>query len=463
MLAEAPAIYRQQRLAWPEDETSVRFLNPISGDNKHLPVHRWVNWIAGFSGGFVGHLLDCQLAAGELAPGDVVLDPFMGVGTTLLEAQRRGLECIGFDINPFPFLAAKTKLELAELDVADLQRRIADYRARLQPIELAIDNEDWEHVPKPKRAAPSGFRSRIPFFAPLVEAKVLATLDFIDEIPSEASRDLFRLAFATTMVSFSNYSYEPSLATRPGSGKPLIENASVVGIVGAKLAEMLVDIEQHIRILAEAPGDRRFSLYLESFLHGANRLPENSVHFVVTSPPYLNNYHYVRNTRPHLFWLDFVSSPQDLRRYETASFGKFWQTVRDGEEINLAFDMPRLQALLDQLRALNPEKGIYGGAGWANYAASYFNDSATFFEKLHRVLRPGASAVIVVGNNLLQGIEFRVDDEMVAIAERMGFQARTDVIRETRVGSSIIGTGLREKPGGRCSLYEAAVTVTKRR
>ena len=71
-------------------------------------------------------------------------------------------------------------------------------------------------------------------------------------------------------------------------------------------------------------------------------LPPSSVDLMVTSPPYMNNYHYVRNTRPQLFWLSLVSSPKELRRLEEANFGKYWQTVRGAEPVDLNFDHPQL-------------------------------------------------------------------------------------------------------------------------
>ena len=55
-------------------------------------------------------------------------------------------------------------------------------------------------------------------------------------------KDLFRVAFGSVMVSFSNYSYEPSLGTRAGAGKPNIDHADVFGTVRRKLLEMQEDI-----------------------------------------------------------------------------------------------------------------------------------------------------------------------------------------------------------------------------
>jgi hypothetical protein len=42
-------------------------------------------------------------------PGDVILDPFMGAGTTAVEALGRGRRVVGFDINPLAVLLADVK------------------------------------------------------------------------------------------------------------------------------------------------------------------------------------------------------------------------------------------------------------------------------------------------------------------------------------------------------------------
>ena len=52
----------------------------------------------------------------------------------------------------------------------------------------------------------------------------------------------------------------------------------------------------------------------------------------------MNNYHYVRNTRPQLFWLDFISKASDLEALEDANYGRYWQSVRDGESVQLSFE-----------------------------------------------------------------------------------------------------------------------------
>ena len=116
-----------------------------------------------------------------------------------------------------------------------------------------------------------------------------------------------------------------------------------------------------------------------------------SVDLVVTSPPYMNNYHYVRNSRPQLFWTGLVASPSELKRLEQENFGKFWQTVRAAEPIHLGPKLPVLEKELEEIRQINPVKGVYGGNGWANYICTYMNDLDRFCKLLVRLLRSGAT------------------------------------------------------------------------
>ena len=83
------------------------FNDPAFMENRTAPVHRWVPWIAGFSGAFVNSVLAAYLGNRKSA---VVLDPFAGVGTTLIQSALQGHNVVGFEINPYAALAAKPAL-----------------------------------------------------------------------------------------------------------------------------------------------------------------------------------------------------------------------------------------------------------------------------------------------------------------------------------------------------------------
>lgn len=120
---------------WLGDEPSANGLkDPTHSGSKGLALHRWVNWIAGFSAEFVNSVLDRYLS--NSSPGGAtVLDPFAGVGTTNVEALRRGFDTYGFELNPFPALAARCKLDVGKLDLTLFEESIGQYAAFISPYE----------------------------------------------------------------------------------------------------------------------------------------------------------------------------------------------------------------------------------------------------------------------------------------------------------------------------------------
>jgi hypothetical protein len=424
--------------------------------NKNLPLHRWVPWVAGFSADFVDDAIRNYLPKG--GPERWVLDPFAGVGTTLVESYLSGMNVIGFEINPYAALAVRIKLSALKIPVHDLTRQIAAFERFMEKAE----GEKLKREPRSK--APTGFSGRTQLFSAKVQRKVLYALDFINRIEDATLKDIFRLGLGSVMISFSNYSYEPSLTRRVAVGKPNIEDANVGLSVSAKLHLILEDIgwvQGHMKTLGYRPKTKVFS---KSIFSAPECLTErNFVDLLVTSPPYLNNYHYPRNTRPQLHWLGFASGTGYNAARENESFGKFWQTVRDSEPVQLKFEMPELSYIIELIRNRSTEKGCYGGPGWANYAATYFNDTHRFCQVLSHLLKPKAVSIIVLGNSIIQGIEVKTDYFFGKIGELVGLKFEDNhLLRKKRTGSSIIQSSVRvEEAKEKTVLYESGVVLRK--
>ena len=79
-------------------------------------THRFYRYPARFSPRFVQHVI------GELSePGDTVLDPFMGGGTTIVEALALGRRAAGVDINGLSHFVARVKTTpLSKRDASEL-------------------------------------------------------------------------------------------------------------------------------------------------------------------------------------------------------------------------------------------------------------------------------------------------------------------------------------------------------
>ena len=424
--------------------------------NKNLPLHRWVPWIAGFSAEFVEDSIRQYLP--DKNSECWVLDPFAGVGTTLVEAYLSGMNVVGFEINPYAALATKIKLNAMKISVSDLSRTIAAFERFMEKSESGARNGS------PKTQPPTGFSGRTQLFSPKVQRKVLCALDFINAVEDSTLRDIFRLGLGSVMVSFSNYSYEPSLTRRAAVDKPNIEDANVGLSVSAKLHLMLEDIgwvQGHLKTIGFRPKAKVFSKSIFSALECMEQ--RNFIDLLVTSPPYLNNYHYPRNTRPQLHWLGFTSGTGYTGARENESFGKFWQTVRDRDPIPLEFEMPELARIVEAIRNRNVEKGCYGGPGWANYVATYFNDTYRFCQVLAHLLKPQAVSIIVLGNSIIQGIEVKTDYFFGKIGEFAGLRFEDNhLLRNKRTGNSIIQSSVRvEEAKEKTVLYESGVVLRK--
>jgi DNA modification methylase len=440
-----------------------------ASENKTLPIHRWVPWIAGFSAKFVQDVMSTYMPSRSRRQ-HLVLDPFAGVGTTLIEAIKSGHDAIGYEVNPFAALVSRAKVNSIEVHPEDLRAEADAFKLALRRFETEVDrawdsdpNQDLlEAHPHLRALRPTDFRSRIPFFSPPVEAKFLYALARA-QVMLEPDKNLLLAALGATMVSFSNYSYEPSLASRPGAGKPLIENASVAGAVCRKLGEMLTDIEW-----AQQNYGYQWASSKRDVIEGSyfdSTLSRGEVTLVVTSPPYMNNYHYVRNTRPQLYWLGLIQNGGS-RHLEEESFGKFWQTVRQGPDLSLEFQSAEIEQKLRVLRGKNTAKGVYGGGGWANYVVAYLNDTHRFLAEVRQQLRPGGTAVIVLGNSIIQGIEFKVDQLVATIGQMQGLKAEAiHIVRTKRTGNSIIDSSVRNGDANghrtKTTLYDAAVILRR--
>lgn len=435
---------------------SASFRDSAFNGNKKLPFHRWVPWIAGFSANFVEdcfkNYLDPDINNSEIT----ILDPFSGVGTTLTEGVMHGYNVLGFEINPYAYLACKVKLDAHKYDLSqvktELEKFLKYYRKRV---------DDKNYISRSEE--PKGFKTRAPFYSPLIKRKILIFFDFLTNIKDLEIRDLFRLAFGTVMVSFSNYSYEPSLGRRVSSGKPDILDAEVHEIIADKISAMISDIEEFDELHSDTVRNLNINIVNDSIFNALEHCEPESIDLAVTSPPYLNNYHYMRNTRPQMHWLELKSSKEERKSIEVSSFGKFWQTVRDKEQIEPIFNLERLEKRLALLREINPNKKTYGGPGWANYAATYFNDSYRFCEVLNKILKPKSKAVVVIGNSILQGVEIKTDEIFADISELAGLKKKDIVLlRNKRTGSSIVDSTVRSgEKTKKTILYETAVVLEK--
>ena len=102
-------------------------------DNMKLPLHRWYRYTAGFSGAWVGSLIE----KGKLEGRHRVIDPFAGSGTVMVESMLHGVDSYGIESNPYVYNIATAKLQWNDFDSEYLMHESIDVlkRARTKAID----------------------------------------------------------------------------------------------------------------------------------------------------------------------------------------------------------------------------------------------------------------------------------------------------------------------------------------
>lgn len=122
--------------------------------NRTRSVNQYLtHWFYPYKGKFHPQMVRALLNIMQLEPGQTVLDPFIGSGTTALEAHLLGLRCIGVDISPLCTLVSRVKTESTRIldRVFDYQRQYeviarTAAKSKAQPPSSQLEESDDERV-----------------------------------------------------------------------------------------------------------------------------------------------------------------------------------------------------------------------------------------------------------------------------------------------------------------------------
>jgi len=95
--------------------------------NQTRSVNQYLtHWIYPYKGKFHPQMIRALLNIIGLDQGNTVLDPFIGSGTTALEAQLLSINCVGIDISPLCVLQSRVKVESIDVltDIINWKGRI---------------------------------------------------------------------------------------------------------------------------------------------------------------------------------------------------------------------------------------------------------------------------------------------------------------------------------------------------
>ncbi len=359
-----------------------------------------------------------------------VMDNFAGSGTLLVEAAVMGIPSIGVEINPLSVLMSSVKTECLKVPAPSLKLAIEGYLALLSSAILQYGNVG----------------SARPEVDPIVDFAEVRRL--VDAVPQRVARCFPRSQETLENIAVARLVLEkctdPSVKaflqlSLSGTISDILRRTreSFVEVLGGRLA----DLHSLVLLFQELRSKLRIPVADASCVLGDARdmsaIATGSIDAIVCSPPYSTALDYVRNDEPQLRLLGLAD---DLARIEDAMIGNPREHGAkcigqyDGGGVFNDGGLP--------LYATNVVKALdeRGRPDAAARCLRFFQDMARTLQEMHRVLKVGALAAVVIGNNHFQigktTVEIRNDDILRRLAERNGFETLNVVRRELEKSSS---------------------------
>lgn len=371
------------------------------------PIHRWYRLTPSFSPQLANDIADYF----ELSSSDLVLDPFGGVGTVPLCMKYRGISAWSVELNPYLHFVSKVKTRSYE-NLAEVECRFADFMQRFRrslqsvPFRAQADNylrEQASYIPKinfPERWWSKGNLAQLVCLRKLL-------LESQEESPVY---DLLRMGALAILIAVSNAKHNHVSLTF--ADKPLA-TVDVAGMLEQQLRNMVADL----RAVVELPS-AEVRIFRGNSKELTKVLPQDgNPSAVITSPPYPNRFSYARETRPHLFFFDFLDSARAVGQLETDAIGGTWGKATS---VLSAGVKPKNELIAD---ALQPYLGGLPRNGnlMAHYVTKYFNDLFDHAGEIGQVCARRCRLAYVIGNSKFYDQPLPSDEILARIFGHYGF------------------------------------------
>jgi hypothetical protein len=259
------------------------------------------------------------------SPGDRVYDPFMGRGTTPIEAALLGRVPVGCDVNPLSLTFTRPRLRPPGLH---------EVEARLKEIPL----DDHDEFPE----------DLLVFYHPDTLRQICALKKYLlrrrNEGGFDALDDWIALVALNRLTGhssgfFSVYTLPPNQAVSVKSQRKINEKRQqtppprdVPKIILKKSKQLLGDVTAPVRATLRGVADQ--ALLITSQSHDTPRIPSASIDLIVTSPPFLDVVQYDADNWLRCWFLGIdpksvgITMPGKLDRWQAAMTSVFHELAR---------------------------------------------------------------------------------------------------------------------------------------
>ena len=412
----------------PTDQAMVEFLNlsPRTRAVRRQSTRFGLHGLHEYKGKFNPQVVRALCNVVD-ADAQVLIDPFCGSGTSLLEGIRLGMDVLGVDRSPIAALISQTKLSaLLYRDHRKLRREFLDLAESISLDMKEAQQSRWK-TDLSRVLDQDSILYIQGWFPDGAVAPVASFINRSSQLPRSVRKLLCQIAFSSILREISLQRPEDLRVRRraePFTPPPVWELFMEAAEKTAARLEELASWPQ--------PWGRgeAFVGSADSLHRFAGSWPEGR-RLILTSPPYATALPYIDTDRFSLIVLGLASS-KEVRRLEAELIGsrewnqpaaKKWAERLAENRDGLPEEVVGLVRVVERLNA-------QGGAGFRRKAVPtllyrYFARMGQCFDSWARCLRSGERAVVIVGGNKTtaggEQLKIATPDLLGQVAEQSGF------------------------------------------
>lgn len=410
-------------------------INKIAKED--IAVHDWYRFVLSYP----PHLVKEYLTKFGVTDKQLVLDPFCGTGTTLVECKKLGVPSVGIEAHPFTYFAAKVKVDW-DIDQNQLLTHATFISRKTREILLSEGIHDDELLLSQNSESVHNIQLNTldddlnklllkDSISPLPLHKVLVLLDVLKENKDNALYEHELLALAKALVyKISNLHFGPEV----GLGK-IKEDCSVTGEWMVAIKSMVKGITE-IKSIADAA-----SIVMHNDSRNLQKiLAPESVDAVITSPPYPNEKDYTRTTRLESVLLGFINSKEQLQGYKKTLVRSNTRSVyKADDDDDWIKHFPEIIEIANAIEKRRIELGKTSGFErmYPRVTKLYFGGMARHLESLRHILKKNAKLAYVVGDQASYlRVMIRTGSLLAQIAEHLGYEVIGIDLFRTRIATA---------------------------
>ena len=397
--------------------------NTINFEDKAF--HNWYRFVLSYP----PHLVRDYIRDFGLDENDIILDPFCGTGTTVVEAKLKHIKSVGIEANPFPHFASSVKVNwgINPNELLEIAGEIADATYKTFSDQGINDRRltSDPHV-NLRKLDPHAERVLIKnSISPLPLHKSLVLLEHLNNFQQSPAYKYGLLALGNALVTnIGNLRFGPEV----GVGK-IKSDFPVVTAWNHEVQKMVNDLQK-----VQGKGFPEAKVYLADARDISNIISPNSIDAVITSPPYPNEKEYTRTTRLESVVLGFFTDMAHVRSYKKQLLRSNTRGVyKVDDDDKWIENNSKIQKLADQIEQRRIELGKSSGFEklYARVTRLYFGGMTRHLTELTAVLKPGAQLAYVVGDQASYlRILIRTGELITEIASEIGYKVeRIDLFR----------------------------------